>query len=105
MRFVFDQNAMSKVPPGLYDVRFEVRKDDEIQKGVFEYQYNAVRVFDQEPEEHEGGEARRQRARHQGFGRRIPTFFLSSGNQLPATRTRSAAVTARIFARNWSFCA
>jgi hypothetical protein len=52
VRFVFDQGAMSKVPAGLYDVRFEMRQSDSIYKSVYEYQYNAVRVFDAEPEEH-----------------------------------------------------
>jgi hypothetical protein len=53
VRFVFGQSAMAKVPAGLYDVRFELRKEDELYKGVYEYQYNAVRVFDAEPEEHD----------------------------------------------------
>jgi hypothetical protein len=52
LRFVFKQGAMAKVPPGLYDVRFELRRDDAIEDSVYEYQYNAVRVFDTEPEEH-----------------------------------------------------
>ncbi|MBS2018157.1 MAG: metallophosphoesterase [Deltaproteobacteria bacterium] len=58
VRFVFDQRAMAKVPAGLYDLRFEVRNDNELYKpagntvGIYEYQYNAVRVFDTEPEEH-----------------------------------------------------
>ncbi len=58
LRFVFRQAAMAKVPPGLYDVRFEVRKDNELVRpklgmpGIHEYQYNAVRVFDNEPEEY-----------------------------------------------------
>jgi len=57
VRFVFRQGAMAKVPAGLYDVRFEVKKDNEIYKTpstgpVFEYQYNAVRVFDTEPDEY-----------------------------------------------------
>lgn len=52
LRFVFKQGAMSKVPPGLYDVRFEVRRDNEVYRGVYEYQYNAVRVFDTEPDEY-----------------------------------------------------
>jgi hypothetical protein len=53
LRFVFDRAAMANVPAGLYDVRIEVRKDGKIatmssaiNKGAFEYQYNAVRVFD-----------------------------------------------------------
>lgn len=52
VRFVFEQNAMAKVPPGLYDLRFEVRRDNAIYKGVYEYEYNAVRVFDAEPDEY-----------------------------------------------------
>lgn len=56
-RFVFKQTTMSKVPPGLYDVRFEMRKDNALYRppgspGVYEYQYNAVRVFDDEPSEY-----------------------------------------------------
>lgn len=46
LRFVFDQGAMKDVPAGLYDARFEVRKAGEVYANVFEYQYNAVRVFD-----------------------------------------------------------
>jgi len=59
LRFVFKQNAMAKVPPGLYDVRFEVRRENDLYRptagspGVYEYQYNALRVFDAEPEEHQ----------------------------------------------------
>lgn len=58
LRFVFKQNAMSRVPAGLYDLRFEVRDENALYKptgnavGIYEYQYNAVRVFDTEPEEH-----------------------------------------------------
>jgi hypothetical protein len=58
VRLVFSQAAMQKVPPGLYDVRFEVRKDNELVRpktgmpGIYEYQYNAVRVFDTEPQEY-----------------------------------------------------
>lgn len=55
VRFVFRQNAMAKVPAGLYDLRFESRRDNDLYKSkgsaVYEYQYNAVRVFDTEPEE------------------------------------------------------
>src|SRR4051812_1714826 len=49
---------MSKVPAGLYDVRMEIRKDNDFYKpkgnttGIYEYQYNAVRVFDTEPDEY-----------------------------------------------------
>ena len=52
VRFVFKQGAMAGVPAGLYDVRFEIRKDDVIYKNVYEYAYNAVRVFDTEPDEY-----------------------------------------------------
>lgn len=57
VRFIFKQGAMNKVPAGLYDVRFEVKKDNELFRPasgapVYEYQYNAVRVFDNEPEEY-----------------------------------------------------
>lgn len=58
LRFVFKQGAMQRVPAGLYDVRMEIRKDNELYKpagnsvGIYEYQYNAVRVFDAEPDEY-----------------------------------------------------
>lgn len=52
LRFVFKQGAMQRVPAGLYDVRMEVRKDNTLYKGVYEYQYNAIRVFDTEPDEY-----------------------------------------------------
>lgn len=56
VRFLFKQGAMQRVPAGLYDVRFEMKKDTRIvsvnSQPVFEYQYNAVRVFDSEPDEH-----------------------------------------------------
>jgi hypothetical protein len=58
LRLIFRQAAMQRVPAGLYDVRFEVRKDNELVRpklgmpGIYEYQYNAVRVFDTEPEEY-----------------------------------------------------
>lgn len=58
VRFVFRQGAMAKVPAGLYDLRFEVKKDNELHRTgadappIFEYQYNAVRVFDTEPDEY-----------------------------------------------------
>src|SRR5438034_2871095 len=58
-----------------------------------------------EEEDERADAAELQRPRHQSFGSRIPTFFLSSGNQARAMRSRSAAVTARIFAKNWSFSA
>ncbi len=58
LRFVFRQGAMAKAPAGLYDLRFEVKKDNELYRPsagappVYEYQYNAVRVFDDEPDEY-----------------------------------------------------
>lgn len=51
LRAVFDQAALADVPPALYDVRFEVRKGGKLVSlpgasgGVFEAQYNALRVF------------------------------------------------------------
>jgi len=52
LRFVFDKNAMANVPAGLYDARFEVRKNGAVFANVYEYQYNAVRVFEQERDEY-----------------------------------------------------
>lgn len=52
LRFVFDKKAMANVPAGLYDARFEVKKEGEVYASVFEYQSNAVRVFDKEPDEY-----------------------------------------------------
>ncbi|MDB5217089.1 MAG: hypothetical protein JWO86_5016, partial [Myxococcaceae bacterium] len=58
LRFVFKHGAMQRVPAGLYDVRMEIRKDNELYKpsgnptGIYEYQYNAIRVFDTEPDEY-----------------------------------------------------
>ena len=52
LRFVFDQAALARVPAGLYDARFEVKKAGQIYANVFEYQYNAVRVFDHVSEEY-----------------------------------------------------
>jgi hypothetical protein len=46
LRFVFDQAGMANVPAGLYDLRFELRD-------IREAQYNAVRVFDTEPDEYD----------------------------------------------------
>lgn len=50
LRVVFDQAAMLGVPAGLYDVRMEVRKDGKIARGgnggAYEFQYNALRVFE-----------------------------------------------------------
>ncbi len=53
IRFVFDQAAMASVPAGLYDARFEVRKAGQVFANVFEWQYNAVRVFDHASEEYQ----------------------------------------------------
>jgi len=52
---VFGPDAMQAVAAGLYDVRLEIRKggqlvQDESGQGVFETQFNAVRVFDHGPE-------------------------------------------------------
>ncbi|MBX3197605.1 MAG: metallophosphoesterase [Labilithrix sp.] len=58
LRFVFRRGAMAKAPAGLYDLRFEVKKDNELYRPaagappVYEYQFNAVRVFDDEPDEY-----------------------------------------------------
>lgn len=52
VRFVFDQAALAGVPAGLYDARFEVKKAGQVYANVFEYQYNAVRVFDHVSEEY-----------------------------------------------------
>lgn len=52
LRFVFDKAAMANVPAGLYDARFEVRKNGALFANVYEYQYNAVRVFEQAREEY-----------------------------------------------------
>jgi 3',5'-cyclic AMP phosphodiesterase CpdA len=52
VRFVFDQASLAGVPAGLYDARFEVRKSGQVYANVFEYQYNAVRVFDHESDEY-----------------------------------------------------
>jgi hypothetical protein len=52
LRFVFDQAALAGVPAGLYDARFEVKKAGQIYANVFEYQYNAVRVFDHVSDEY-----------------------------------------------------
>ena len=52
LRFVFDQAALKGVPAGLYDARFEVKKDGQVFANVYEYQYNAVRVFDNASEEY-----------------------------------------------------
>ncbi len=55
-RFVFRPDVMAAVPAGLYDVRMEIRDDNAIvTKGsqpVYEYQYNALRVFDKAADEY-----------------------------------------------------
>jgi hypothetical protein len=52
MRFVFDRAAMADVPPGLYDARFEVRRGGAVHSNVYEYQYNAVAVYDRPSDEY-----------------------------------------------------
>jgi hypothetical protein len=56
LRVVFDQSAMASVPAGLYDLRFELKQNGALAslKGanVYEYQYNAVRVFDRPADEY-----------------------------------------------------
>ena len=56
VRVVFDQAAMAAIPPGLYDLRMEVRKDGAIAPGpnggAWEVQYNAVRVFERGSDEY-----------------------------------------------------
>jgi len=42
---------------------------------------------------------------HRGFGNSTPTLFRSGANQTPATRVRSATVTARIFVMKESLSA
>jgi len=59
-RFVFDQAAMKDVPAGLYDVRYELRKDNKLfsiegapqPSPTYEYQWNALRVFDKPTDEY-----------------------------------------------------
>ncbi len=46
VRVEFNQQKLQGVPPGLYDIRFEVRKDGRVLAS--EFQYNAVRVFDRQ---------------------------------------------------------
>jgi len=58
LKFVFKQGALAKVPAGLYDLRFEGRNANEIVKTpagapLVEWQFNAVRVFDTEPNEYD----------------------------------------------------
>ena len=52
VRVIFDQKALAAVPAGLYDARFEAKKGGEVYANVYEYQYNAVRVFDSAPDEY-----------------------------------------------------
>ncbi|MBL8609349.1 MAG: metallophosphoesterase [Myxococcales bacterium] len=56
LRVVFDQRAMADVPPGLYDLRMEVKKDGKIAAGAnggaYEVQYNALRVFERASDEY-----------------------------------------------------
>lgn len=47
LRVYFDREALSGVPDGLYDLRFESLEDGRLAApGAFELQYNAVRIFD-----------------------------------------------------------
>lgn len=53
LRCLFRQQALAAVPAGLYDLRFEVLRDGALAPAPvapYEYQYNAVRVFDRGPE-------------------------------------------------------
>lgn len=56
VRFLFKQGAMQRAGAGLYDLRFEMKNDNRVvsvdNKPVVEWQFNAVRVFDHEPDEH-----------------------------------------------------
>ena len=58
LRFVFKQGAMAKAPAGLYDVRMELKQNNRLYSPdantppIYEYQYNAIRVFDTEPDEY-----------------------------------------------------
>lgn len=54
VRAMFDKAAMAQVPAGLYDVRLEVKKDGALVPAagggsLYEFQYNAVRVFETAP--------------------------------------------------------
>lgn len=49
-RFLFRKDEMAAVPAGLYDLRIEVRSGAQLR--AHEYQYNAVRVFDQTSDEY-----------------------------------------------------
>ncbi|MBW2524085.1 MAG: metallophosphoesterase [Deltaproteobacteria bacterium] len=56
LRCLFRHDALAAVPAGLYDLRVEVLRDGALatapsgQGALFEYQYNAVRIFDAGPE-------------------------------------------------------
>jgi hypothetical protein len=55
LRVIFDQGAMASVPPGFYDLRFEVKQGGTlVNRGqpVYEFQYNAVRVYDKPADEY-----------------------------------------------------
>ncbi|MBI3557701.1 MAG: metallophosphoesterase [Deltaproteobacteria bacterium] len=45
VRAVFGKEALQAVGPGLYDLRFEAAQEG--QPALYEYQYNAVRIFDE----------------------------------------------------------
>ena len=52
VRVVFNRKAMANVPAGFYDVRMEVLHNGQIRNGAYEYQYNALRVFDSATDEY-----------------------------------------------------
>lgn len=57
LRLVFRKDALAGVPADLYDVRFEILKEgraaiDASSQPIFEWQYNAVRIYDSVPEEY-----------------------------------------------------
>jgi len=58
IRAIFRHGALKKVPAGLYDLRFEIKKENQLHRPapgappIYEYQFNAVRVFDEAPEEY-----------------------------------------------------
>ncbi|MBK6460818.1 MAG: metallophosphoesterase [Myxococcales bacterium] len=55
-RFVFRPDVMAAVPAGLYDLRMEIREGNALvtksSKPVYEYQFNALRVFDKAADEY-----------------------------------------------------
>jgi hypothetical protein len=57
-RFIFHKESLASVPAGLYDVRVEVLKGGSLvtlpgdREPAYEFQYNALRVFDQTPDEY-----------------------------------------------------